>query len=250
MPIEPLLLCTTPIDTYRDGVLLTQATGFFFARRDRLFLVTSQHVFRNDEQQHFPDRIAVTLHLDRDNATRTTGYSIPLYDGRLSQWVAGTDGGGAIDVALIEIDRARLPPGVVYSAFTPENLLQADESIEIGTSMLIVGFPLGFYDTYHKLPVVRHAVNASSFAIRFQGNGYFLTDARTHRGSSGAPVVMRDHGGSREGLPWVLLGVHSARLDMRDRDLDMDEALGLNCAWFADILLALSERRAGRRPAP
>ena len=63
--------------------------------------------------------------------------------------------------------------------------------------MLVVGFPLGFHDALHHLPVVRHAVNASSFGLRFQGKGYFLTDARTHRGTSGAPVVMRARSGSR-----------------------------------------------------
>jgi len=35
------------------------------------------------------------------------------------------------------------------------------------------------------------AVIASSFGLRFQRQGYFLTDARKHRGTSGAPVVMR-----------------------------------------------------------
>jgi hypothetical protein len=41
-------------------------------------------------------------------------------------------------------------------------------------------------------------------------------------------------------LPWLLLGVHSARLDMGTRDQKLDEALGLNCAWYADILLTLT----------
>ena len=63
--------------------------------------------------------------------------------------------------------------------------------VEVGSSLLIVGFPLGFHDTLHHMPVVRQAVNASSFGLRFQGKGYFLTDARTHRGTSGAPVVLR-----------------------------------------------------------
>jgi len=46
---------------------------------------------------------------------------------------------------------------------------------------------------------------------------------------------------SKEGvIPWMLLGIHSARLDVGTRDLKMDEALGLNCAWFADILLTLT----------
>ncbi len=84
---------------------------------------------------------------------------------------------------------------------------------------------------------------ASSFGLRFQGEGYFLTDARTHRGISGAPVVMRisdaisDHGD----LPWMLLGIHSARLDVGSRDTDVDEALGLNCAWYSDILMTLTD---------
>ena len=55
----------------------------------------------------------------------------------------------------------------------------------------MIGFPLGFHDTLHHLPVARGAVIASSFGLRFEGQGYFLTDARTHRGASGAPVVMR-----------------------------------------------------------
>jgi hypothetical protein len=42
-------------------------------------------------------------------------------------------------------------------------------------------------------------------------------------------------------LPWLLLGVHSARLDMGTREVEEDEALGLNCAWFAYILLTLTE---------
>jgi hypothetical protein len=94
------------------------------------------------------------------------------------------------------------------------------------------------------MPVVRHAVNASSFGLRFQGKGYFLTDARTHTGTSGAPVVMRMTNPDQEHghLPWTLLGVHSARLDVGTRDIRLDEALGLNCAWYADILVTLTQR--------
>jgi hypothetical protein len=41
-------------------------------------------------------------------------------------------------------------------------------------------------------------------------------------------------------LPWRLLGVHSSRLDVNARNVDLDEALGLNCAWYADILMTLT----------
>lgn len=135
-----------------------------------------------------------------------------------------------------------LPVTAVLRAFTPAHLTASAEKIEIGTPLLIVGFPLGFHDTLHHLPVVRQAVIASSFGLRLQGQGYFLTDARTHRGTSGAPVVMRAaEADERLGdLPWKLLGVHSARLDMRSRDVQLDESIGLNCACYADILMTLT----------
>ena len=83
---------------------------------------------------------------------------------------------------------------------------------------------------------------ASTIGLRFQGKGYFLTDARTHRGSSGSPVVTRVAGARAGGQEseWVLLGIHSSRLDIGTRDIQIDEALGLNCTWFADVLLTLT----------
>jgi hypothetical protein len=114
-----------------------------------------------------------------------------------------------------------------------------------------VGFPLGFHDARHHLPVLRHAVFASPYGIRFQGQGYFLTDARTHRGTSGAPVVVRDAAPTAEtaDLPWKLLGVHSSRMDIANRDLVLDESLGLNCAWYADILLTLTDPAKAAPPS-
>jgi hypothetical protein len=50
--------------------------------------------------------------------------------------------------------------------------------------------------------------------------------------------------GGDAALPWRLLGVHSARMDMGSRDLVQDETLGLNCAWYADILMTLTEEGA------
>ena len=242
--IESLLLTAARVLTFDQQRALTNASGFFFERDERLFLVTSRHVLVDEPSQHFPDRIQIELHIDRDNIAKSTGFSIPLYrDGR-SIWRQGLDTAGEIDVAAIEIERHALPDTTVYRAFTPGHLHRPPEQIEVGTALLVVGFPLGFHDALHHMPVVRHAVVASSFGLRFQGEGYFLTDARTHRGTSGAPVVMRVAGDDPTlgDLPWMLLGVHSARLDLGTRDLELDEALGLNCAWYADILPTLTER--------
>jgi S1-C subfamily serine protease len=237
--IEPLLMTTARVSTFDGKRPLTCASGFFFERDGRLFLVTSRHVVIDTPSKHFPDRIEVELHTDAKNLTLSTGVSVPLYLEGKSVWRQGNDTGGEIDVAVIELDRAALPQSVVLRCFTPEHLQRSLQEVEVGTSLLIVGFPLGFHDALHHLPVVRQAVIASSFGLRFQGLGYFLTDARTHRGTSGAPVVMRSQEPDAQ-LPWKLLGVHSARMDMGGRDLLLDETLGLNCAWYADILLTLT----------
>jgi len=241
-PTEPLLLAAARVITFEGQRLLTNASGFFFERGERLFLVTSRHVMIDEPSKHYPDRIEIELHIDPRNMAVSTGFSMPLYQDGKSVWRQGSDTGGEIDVAVIEIQRDALPKTAVYRAFTPEHLHDSREPVELAASMLVVGFPLGFHDALHHLPVVRHAVNASSFGLRFQGKGYFLTDARTHRGTSGAPVVMRARGREPElgDLPWTLLGVHSSRLDVGTRDLALDEALGLNCAWYADILLTLT----------
>jgi len=242
---ESLLLTTTRISTFLGSRVLTGATGFFYEAGPRLFLVTSRHVLLDEPTGHLPDRIEIVLHVDATNLTRTTALSILLYSDGLAVWRQAVDSGGEVDVAVIELDRAALPSPVVLSAFSERNMQDLHE-VEVGTPLLQVGFPLGFYDTLHHLPVVRHAIVASSFGVRFQGEGYFLTDARAHRGSSGAPVVMR-HPGAGAQMPWRLLGVHSARMDMGDRDLEQDETLGLNCVWYADILRALTTDAAAEK---
>lgn len=241
--IDTILLTAARVLTFHGEQRLTNASGFFFARDERLYLVTSRHVMFDEPSGHFPDRLEIELHVDPENMAQSAWFSIPLYRDGKGLWRQGVDAAGDVDVAVIEIDRAQLSGAAVYNAFTPDHLERSLDEVSVGTPLLIVGFPLGFHDTLHHMPVVRHAVVASSIGLRFDGEGYFLTDARTHRGTSGAPVVMRAarqdpaHGD----LPWTLLGVHSAVLDVGTRDLGIDEALGLNCAWYADILLALTD---------
>ncbi len=244
--IETLLLTTARVTTFTGNRNLTGATGFFFEHEARLFLVTSRHVVLDAASEHYPDRIEIDLHTDAQDMTRMAVFSVLLYQDGKSVWREGRDSKGEIDVAVLELDRAALPANAYIVPFTAAHLQASLDEVEVGTPLLVVGFPLGFHDVIYHLPVVRQAIIASSFGVRFQGNGYFLTDARTHRGTSGAPVAMRVPG-STEQLPWRLLGVHSSRMDMNTRDLVQDESLGLNCAWYADILLTLA---GPRNPAP
>lgn len=241
--IDPLLFATTRVSTFTGTRSLTNASGFFFRREKTLFLVTSRHVFLDELRQHRPDRIEIELHVDADNAARSTGWSMLLYDHRRATWRQGVDQGGEVDVAAIEIEEGKLPAGTVVPAFTPHDLAGEDDEIPLGQALVIPGFPLGFHDATHHLPVTRAATLASPWGLRFQGKGFFLTDARTHSGTSGAPVVMslqRDGLSGTPPLRWKLLGVHSSRMDMGNRDREVDEYLGLNVSWYTDILMTLT----------
>jgi S1-C subfamily serine protease len=246
--IESLPLAVTRVSTLLGEQNLTNATGFFFKRDGRLFLVTNRHVVHDEPSGHHPDRIEIELHVDTLNLGETVQFSIPLYRDGKSLWREGLDSAGAVDVVALELEREALPKKLVLHAFTPANLIGKLELVEMGTPVLVVGFPLGVYDTLHHLPVARQASIASAFGIRFQGNGYFLTDARMHRGTSGAPVVARKTapGDGRKDFPWLLLGVHASRLDVANRDVSQDESLDLNCAWYADILMTLTQPGAAK----
>lgn len=238
-----ILLTTTRISTWLGAQGLTGASGFFFRRGTRLFLVTNRHVLVDAPSNHFPDRIEIDLHSDKLDLTRYNAFSIPLYANGLSLWRQATDSAGEVDVAAIELQAGNLPPATVLQAFEMEHLEDREERIVIGDPLTVLGFPLGFHDTVHHLAIARSASIASAYGVRFQQQGYFLTDARTHRGSSGAPVLRRRRlGGDPGAAPsWQLLGIHSTRMDMRTRDLAIDESLGLNCVWYADILGTLTE---------
>jgi S1-C subfamily serine protease len=234
--------------TFAGDQGLTSASGFFFERGDELYLVTSRHVLFDAPSGHAPDRIEIELHTDTRDLTRRATQSMLLHRDGLTVWHQARDSGGEVDVATLLIDRSALPAGCVIRPFGPQHLADDFDLFEVGDRLAIPGFPLGFFDTVHLLPVVRQASIASSYGVRFQGQGYFLTDARMHRGSSGSPVLARMESADGSRPRWCLLGVHSSRMDMASRDLALDESLGLNCAWYADVLLTLTSGASPTSP--
>lgn len=240
---DALLLTTTRITTLLGSRVLTSASGFFYRRGDRLFLVSNRHVFADAEHGHFPDGVEIGVHTDRQDLTRHAAMRLPLYRDGFSMWREAVDSGGPVDVAVIEIPAGSLPSDAALQAFDETHLEAREEHVAIGDALTIAGFPLGFHDTVHHLAVARSATLASAYGVRFQRQGCFLTDARTDRGSSGSPVVRRRtrHGSDSPQPSWQLLGVHSTRMDMRTRDHTQDESLGLNSAWYADVLATLTE---------
>ena len=241
-PGVAILLSTTRITTWLGSRVLSSASGFFFRSATRLFLVTNRHVLFDRPSGHSPDRIEIELHTDARDLTRFAIFSVPLYRNRIGLWRQASDVTGAVDVAIIELELQKLPTQAVLQPLEASHLVADGESVTVGDALTVIGYPLGFHDTVHHLAVARSASVASAYGVRFQQEGYFLTDARTHSGSSGSPVLRRRGNrlpGDDSPRSWQLLGVHSTRMDMRTRDHVADESLGLNCAWYATVLATL-----------
>ena len=117
--IEPLLLTTTQLATFAGNAELSRATGFYFERDARLFLITSRHVLFDEPSQHNPDRIEITVHTDAQDLTQSVQYSMPLYRNGLGLWRTAKDTGGEVDVGALESERGKLPKTATYHAFTP-----------------------------------------------------------------------------------------------------------------------------------
>jgi hypothetical protein len=50
---------------------LTNATGFFFERDGKLFLISNRHVVLDEATEHRPNRLEIEFHVDPDNLTVT-----------------------------------------------------------------------------------------------------------------------------------------------------------------------------------
>jgi len=143
------------------------------------------------------------------------------------------------------MNREQVMSRFFIKAFRPEDHVPQNVDISIGEDVLVIGYPLGFHDALHNLPIIRNAIISSVYPVPFQGHPIILIDSRLHRGTSGSPVLTKpsqwirytDGSTAMLGRPKsFLVGVHSGTLDITIRDPSQDEPLGLNAVWFASLI--------------
>ena len=79
MPINEIVLTVSIIMQLKAGAVLGSASGFFYTKGDKLFLVTNQHVMRDEKKGIIPDTLRLRLHTDAKNVTLNDNFDIPLY---------------------------------------------------------------------------------------------------------------------------------------------------------------------------
>jgi len=249
--IDQRLVRVAKLLGFKDGKQIGNATGFFFLREGYLYVVTNRHVVADDINKLYPAELHVLVHSDPNDLTVHDELVVPLLDDSGQPlWREHPELGGAVDVVAVPVNDPTVIANWHVDTFGPGDLLDETTTLPLGQSVIVIGFPLGFEDTVHRLPMIRNATIASVYPLPFKGERYFLTDARMHRGTSGSPVVAKITETGAEGPAWKLLGVHSASLDVSDRDPEKDEKLGLNMAWYASVIEEMTRSPAGATSAP
>lgn len=61
--------------------------------------------------------------------------------------------------------------------------------VEVGDTILIIGYPHGYFDSVNLYPIVKSGVIATSLYHKYEGSPCFLIDAKLFPGSSGSLVI-------------------------------------------------------------
>ena len=250
-PIDPIHLSTTLISRYLDKESKGNATGFFFqSEQGSIYLVTNKHViygdnFYKDEAVPEIDKIDITLHVNRNDLSQNKTITIGLFkkENRLWREHSRKD----IDIVCIPLDLDR---NKYLFALADESLLDAS-NIKIGfEKIFVMGYPYGWHDSLHNLPITRIGHLSSPFGVPFHGYPFMLGDVETHPGMSGSPVFMhlvdyvtvdKDKSTRHMGQSKIiLLGVFSGQPLWEIKNKKTNETItiphSLSIIWFGDLI--------------
>lgn len=249
--VEPIFLTTTIIHRMYDGNNLGTATGFFFTKNDKIYLVTNKHVIYGDQfssKDAVPvvNKLKIILHTNVANLTENEEVIINLFDKKKQVWLEHSQNDVDVICIPLNVDRKK------YFFVTAADDLIDTGKIKIGfEKIFVMGYPFGWYDSTFNLPITRIGHLSSPFGVPFNGKPYLLGDVETHKGMSGSPVFMylkdyitkEDNGSSTINLgtiKTILLGIFSGQPTWQIPDTLTNDIRSiphsLCVIWFASLI--------------
>ncbi len=242
-----------------DIVASAQATGFFWHRHDRLWLVTNLHNLAGwdfsrgkalSDVGFMPTevqiRLSVRRKLDGDlyHLTRTS-FSAQLSAEDGPRWLVHPREGPKIDVAVLSLGAASLldlwpseaTEGAEVGTLPVNQIVDlVDFEVSAGDDAFVVGYPKGI-DGGDEFPLWKRASLASEPSANIGGLPKVLVDTATRKGMSGSPVfavrsgfITLKNGEQKIGRAPTFLGIYSGRLE--------DDPFGvqIGVVWKASVI--------------
>ena len=235
--LDPSVVGVTIIKIIVREHTVGSATGFFYKENGNKYLITNRHVVIDEKRGLYPDSLEIRIHTSPNSTIPNRNVQISLYENSIPLWLEHSQD---VDVIALNIDTLLQTDDFMHF-WTSENILPIENTLMIGGRTIIPGYPYGFYDEIHNLPIIKTGTIASSFRSDFRSRPYFLIDTNLQPGMSGSPVLTAPGSIVIEGESFVflmdrpyLIGVHSAEhLARTPRAI---EELGLNVVWYARLI--------------
>ena len=246
--LDPWIASVTMIRSLANGSAphpsnIGSATGFFYKYGNEKYLITNKHVVINTNINFYPDHLCIKVHTSQTNLLPNRDINIALYNRRQSSWLEHLSREN-IDIVAININHY-LEPNDFITWWSSNYFPQQNVLIGLGEQVVVMGYPMAFYDRRHNLPISRSGTMASLYGAHFEGKPYFLIDTNLHPGTSGSPVYVprslsrKTTTGyliSDDPYPPMLLGIHSGEYTKGD------VKLGLNIVWYANLIQEIVEQ--------
>ena len=196
---EQLAFSTVRIQAVQKDGRVATGTGFFFRLNDDgkqyvPVIITNWHVVEGGYQGRF------SLTLADDKGGPIDGaYKEILIDNFESRWIKHPD--PKVDLAVMPIapllEEANKLKLRVFFISLDKTLLPSAEDLSNLTAVeeiLMVGYPIGIWDSTNNLPIFRRGITATHPAKNYNGKNEFMIDAACFPGSSGSPVFLHNVG--------------------------------------------------------
>jgi hypothetical protein len=157
------------------------------------FIVTNKHVIRGCLSGSFVmsnTNMAedTRIHRDQRNIRFEANNWIPHPEEDIDLCIA------PINPLLEMLKRNNFNPFLGYAnmdLIPTEQLLESFEPLE---QIIMVGYPIGLWDSVNNLPLLRRGITATHPKMDYKGKPEFLIDAAVYPGSSGSPVYLYESG--------------------------------------------------------
>lgn len=213
------------------------ATGFFYKKGEDKYLITNRHVVVQERKGFYPDSFKLRIHTNRSDLTQNRDVTIYDTDGT-PFWLEHPlrTNQNEIDIIAININ-SYLEAQDFISCWSVRNFKSPEEIISLGDLVLVMGYPMKFYDSINNLPIPKSGTLASPYLVGFQNKPIFLIDANLQKGMSGSPVVLPERTSRRTRtalmnvgrFPALLLGIYSA-------EVFKGISLGLHVVWYPNLI--------------
>ncbi len=204
---------TTPIEIQFKGGRRVQGSGFFyieFAHEtekkegphwvaiSHIYVVTAKHIV---QPKRLKDVVDFSYAMRVGDKDRVAWHPLHLDAGELGHRLHICQN-EAVDVAVVEVTdqfddemKKLIQERATVLSFSGANSdrFPGKSPLEVqpGDDVLVIGYPLGLYDGFNKLPILKTGLLNTPIGMHFDGMDAFLFDFRYYEGSSGSLIISK-----------------------------------------------------------